>query len=371
MLKAVKVKFYPSPKQKMLIEKHFGCCRYIYNYALDRRIKHYQISGETLSIYEIMAELPQLKKKEETIWLSEVYSVALQQAIFNLDSAFSKFFKKTSGFPKFKAKYNSKQSYRLPANFEINNKLRTIKIPKLGWVSFIDKFKFKKSYTYKQITVSKDACNNYFISVLYDNKKTDQSPKKIEVKKTLGIDLGIHTLATLSNGIKIENPKFYEKYKEELAKAQSIFSKKIVGSNNRLKQKKIVAKKHLKISNSLKDTLHKLSTNLVENQNYDSFAMEHLDVQSMDAKHHNQQGWNMLKTMLEYKCKERGKNLLTIGKYDPSSKKCGSCGHINESLTLKDRTWVCPQCGAQHNRDLNAANNIKLFALVRAEPLKL
>ena len=160
-------------------------------------------------------------------------------------------------------------------------------------------------------------------------------------------------------------------WEHQLGTAQAIFSKKQKDSKNYWKQRKIVVKKHEKISNCLKDYLHKLSNQLIENQDYDSFAMEHLDVQSMDAEHVNQVGWNMLKNMMGYKCKKRGKNLLTIGKYDPSSKTCSKCGYIKEDLKLSDRQWMCPICNTQHDRDINAANNIKLFALVRAEPLKL
>lgn len=235
---------------------------------------------------------------------------------------------------------------------------------------FKDKFDFKKEYDYRQITVSKTPRGNYMVSILYDNKKTEPKLKDISFEKTLGIDVGIKTLATLSDGTKVENPKFYEKYQNELGLAQSKFSKKQKDSNNYWKQKKIVAKKHDKISNSLKDYLHKLSNSFVDNQDYDSFAMEHLDVQAMDAKHANQVGWNMLKNMMDYKCKDRGKNLLTIGKYDPSSKQCSKCGHIKQDLKLSDRHWKCLVCNENHDRDLNAANNIKLFALVRAEPLK-
>ena len=370
-MRAIKVKIYPNKEQSTLLNKHFGCVRWIYNYALNRKIKHYEETKKSLSIYEIMKEITQLKRKEETEWLSEVFSHSLQQACFDLDSAFSMFFKKIGKFPRFKSKHNPKQSYRVPDAFEISNEQRSIKIPKLGWVSFKDKFDFKPEYDYRQITISRTPAGNYMVSILYDDKKKELAPKKVSSKRTLGIDVGVKTLATLSDGTKIVNPKFYELYQAELGTAQQAFSKKVKGSNNYWKQRKIVAKKHEKISNCLKDYLHKLSNELIENQDYDSFAMEHLDVQSMDAEHVNQAGWNMLKNMMGYKCKKRGKNLLTIGKYDPSSKTCSKCGYIKEDLKLSDRQWMCPICNTQHDRDINAANNIKLFALVRAEPLKL
>ena len=361
------------PKQRAIYiaQQTFWMLSLDINYALGRKIKHYEETKKSLSIYEIQKEITQLKKKPETEWLSEVFSHSLQQACFDLDSAFSRFFKKIGKFPRFKSKHSPKQSYRVPDAFEISNDRRSIKIPKLGWVSFKDEFDFKKEYDYRQITVSRTPSGNYMVSILYDDKKKEITPKKIKSERTLGIDVGVKTLATLSDGTKIENPKFYAKYQQELGSAQASFSKKKTNSKNYWKQRKIVAKKHEKISNCLKDYLHKLSNDLIENQDYDSFAMEHLDVKTMEAEHVNQVGWNMLKNMMVYKCKERGKNLLTIGKYDPSSKTCSKCGHIKEDLKLSDRQWICPICNKNHDRDINAANNIKLFALVRAEPLKL
>ena len=370
-MKAIKIKIYPSNSQAVLLDKHFGCCRYIYNYALNRKIKYYEENKKTLSIYQIQKDMTQLKSQPGYEWLNEVSSWALQQTTFDLESAFSMFFKKIGNFPRYKSKHHPKQSYRIPRDFEISNKRRSIKIPKLGWVAFKDKFDFKEEYDYRQITVSKNACGDYFVSVLYVFPTKELEPRKVEFDQTLGIDLGIKTLATFSDGTKIENPKFYEQYQTNLGNAQSIFFKKQKDSKNYWKQRKIVARKHQKISNCLKDYLHKLSNGLVENQDYDSFAMEHLDIQSMEAKHANQVGWNMLKTMMGYKCKESGKNLLTIGKYDPSSKTCSKCGHINQKLTIYNREWECPICKTKHDRDINAANNIKLFATVRAEPLKL
>jgi putative transposase len=317
-----------------------------------------------------MKDLTQLKKQEETKWLSEVFSHSLQQACFDLESAFSMFFRKIHKFPRFKSKHNPKQSYRVPDAFEVSNEQRAIKIPKLGWVPFKDKFDFKAEYDYRQITVSRTPSGSYMVSILYDDKKKVPTPKPVQPGRTLGIDVGVKTLATLSNGTKVENPKFYQRYQSELGSVQSSFSGKVKGSNNYWKMRRVVAKKHEKISNCLKDYLHKLSNELIENQDYDSFAMEHLDIQSMEVKHVNQVGWNMLKNMMFYKCKEKGKNLLTIGKYDPSSKMCSKCGHAKEDLKLSDRQWTCPICNTVHDRDINAANNIKLFALVRAEPLK-
>jgi putative transposase len=370
-VRAIKVKIYPNKAQSVLIDKHFGCCRYIYNYALNRKIKEYETTKKSLSIYQIQREITQLKKEKETEWLGEVFAQSLQQTTFDLESAFSSFFKKRSKFPRFKSKHNSKQSYRIPTGFEVSNERRTIKIPKIGWISFKDKFDFKDEYDYRQITVSRNASDNYFVSVLYDDKVKEPTPMKVKFSKTLGIDVGMTTLATLSDGTKVNNPKFYDTYKEELGAAQMVFSRKQKGSNNYWKQKKIVAKKHEKISSCLKDYMHKLSNKLVDNQDYDSFAMEHLDISTMEVKHVNQVGWNMLKNMMAYKCKARGKNLLTIGKYDPSTKTCSKCGSIKEDLKLSDRQWKCPTCNELHDRDVNAANSIKLFAMVRAEPLKL
>ena len=315
--------------------------------------------------------LPDLK--EEKTWLKEVHSQALQQTIRDVDSAFSHFFKKNNKFPKFKSKNNPKQSYRLPQGFKINREKKYIYVPKLGWVKFRDEFKIKEDVEFRNITISKD-CDSYFVSICY---KTNEQPKEKEIPeldKTLGIDLGVKTLAIFSDGTKIENPKHLKQYENRLIKEQQKLSKKPnKDSKNYQKQKKIVNKTHKKVSNTRKDFLHKLTTNIVENQDYTSVAIEDLAVKEMMvdnfsniSKAIGDVGWRMFRQIIEYKCEDKGKNLFVIGRFEPSSRLC-ICGVKNEKLTLNDRLWICENCGETHDRDILAARNIKMFGFRKYE----
>lgn len=370
-MKAIKIRIYPNKFQSVLINKHFGCCRFVYNFALQKSNEFYQQNQKHLSSFNIITMLPELKEEKE--WLKEVHSQALQQTIRDVDSAFSHFFKRNNKFPKFKSKNNPKQSYRLPQGFKINREKKYISIPKLGWIRFRDEFKIPEEVEFRNITILRDI-DEYYVSICY---KTNEQPKEKyipELDKTLGIDLGIKTLVTFSNGAKIENPKHLMKYENQLEKEQRRLSKK---QNKNLKsyqkQKRIVGNIHKKVKNIRKDFLHKLTTNIVENQDYTSVAIEDLAVQEMMvdnfssvSKAIGDVGWRMLRQMLEYKTKDRGKNLFVIGRFEPSSKLC-VCGVKNETLTLEEREWVCKNCGEKHDRDILAARNIKMFGYRKYE----
>ena len=364
-VKAIKVKIYPNKKQSELISKHFGCNRFVYNFALQKTVEYYQENKKHLSQFAVMKLLPKLKKEKE--WLEEVHSQSLQQTIRDVDSAFCHFFRHNAKFPRFKSKNNPKQSYRLPQGFEISRDKKAIKIPKLKWIKFRDKFNVPKNAEFRNITISKDG-SEYFVAICY---KTDEAPKEKKMPtldKTLGIDLGIKTLATFSDGTKIENPKHLKQYEERLTEEQRKFSK-----HETKKQKEKVNRIHKKIRNTRKDFLHKLTTSIVKNQNYTSYAMEDLAVKNMQENNYSSMskaigdaGWRMLRQMMEYKCKENGKNLLIIGRFEPSSQLC-SCGVKNTKLTLADRTWKCSVCNKEHDRDILAANNIKQFGFRKYE----
>ena len=319
-----------------------------------------------------MNEIVSLKQKEETEWLNEVPSQSPQQAVMDLDSAFSHFFKKTAKFPRFKSKKDEKKSYRNPdpKSFEIARDKRAIKLPKLGWIKFKDKFNVPKEAEFKSITVSRGG-NNYFASILFDDHVPFPCLLKIEKEKTLGIDMGVKTLATYSDGTKIENPRNSNKYQEKLTFEQRKFSKKTdITKKVYQKQREKVRKVHEKIANSRKDFLNKLTTSLVENQDYTSYCIEDLAVKSMlennpssnISKAIGDVGFRIFRTMMEQKCVRKGKNLIIIGRFDPSSKMC-SCGEINHSLTPEDREWTCASCGVKHDRDVLAAKNIRQFGL--------
>ena len=296
-----------------------------------------------------------------------------ERCLFPSTSTFSHFFKKNNKFPRFKSKNNPKQSYRLPQGFKINIKNKYISIPKLGWIKFRGKFNIPQDVEFRNITISKD-CDKYFVLICY---KTNEKPKEKEIPeldKTLGIDLGIKTLATFSDGTKIDNPKHLKQYENKLIKEQQKLSKKPnKDSKNYQKQKKIVNKTHKKVSNTRKDFLHKLTTSIVENQNYTSIAIEDLTVKDIMqnnfhsiSKSISDVGWRMFRQMIEYKCEDKGKNLFVIGRFEPSSKLC-ICGIKNDKLTLDEREWVCENCGETHDRDILAARNIKMFGFRKYE----
>ena len=367
-MKAIKVKIYPKKWQKTLIEKHFGCCRFIYNYGLERKVKTYTETKKSLSVYQIQKEIPKIREEKE--WLGEVNAQSLQQSLSDLDSAFSHFFRKNNSFPKFKSKYNPVQSFRVPQSFEVSKDGKAIKLPKLKWIKFRDKFNVAKNVEFRNITISRSG-NEYFASICYDDKKPIPKLKPIKENKTLGIDLGITNLAIFSDGTKIENPKHFNKYESKLALEQQKLSKKTnKETKSYQKQKEKVQKVHRKISNTRKDFLHKLTSSLVKNQDYTSYCMEDLAVEQMEqsnltpmSKLIGDAGWRMLRQMMEYKCKDAGKNFLTIGRFEPSSKTCSNCGNIYQ-LDRNEKEWTCKKCSTHHDRDINAAKNIKNFALI-------
>jgi putative transposase len=372
-MKAIKVKIYPNKSQKVLIEKHFGCTRFAYNFGLELKTKAYKETKKSIGIYTIQKEIPKLY--EEKPWLKEVNSQSIQQSLKDLDNAYLHFFKKNNSFPKFKSKYNDKQSFRVPQHFEIAKDKKAIKIPKLKWIKFRDKFNVPKNIEFRNITISREN-NEYFASICYAENIFKPKLAKIEEKKTLGIDLGITHIAILSNGNKIENPKHFRKYQEKLAYEQRKLSKKTdKKTKSYQKQKEKVGKIHKKIRETRKDFLHKLTNSIVENQDYTSYAMEDLAVKQLGQDEDNSTnmsraigdiGWRMLRAFMEYKCEDKGKNLIIIGRFDPSSKTCSNCGNIYQELRREEKSWKCKDCGKEHDRDINAAKNIKDFGLIKS-----
>lgn len=369
-MKAIKVKIYPKKWQKELIEKHFGCCRVIYNYGLEKKTKTYQDTKKSISVYQIQKDIPQMY--EDKPWLKEINSQALQQTLKDLDSAFSHFFKKNNKFPKFKSKHNPKQSFRVPQHFLVSNETKGIKLPKLKWIKFRDKFNIPQNVIIRNITLSREG-TEYFAAICYDDKIQQKSPNPIEEDKTIGIDMGIKTFATFSDGTKIENPKHFKKHEAKLAQAQQKLSKKENRETNSYKkQKEAVRRIHRKIRNQRKDFLHKMTTILVKNQNWNTFVIEDLATKEMQqenfapmAKAIGDAGWRMFRSFMEYKTKDEGKNLIVIGRFEPSSRLC-YCGVKNDSLSLDEREWVCGSCGRKHDRDDLASKNIKNFGIIKS-----
>lgn len=360
--KGFRFRLYPNKNQAGFLEKHFGCVRFIYNYGLQRKITEYEKTKKPLSCFNLTKELPALKKEHE--WLKEVNSQSLQMALRNLDNAFVRFFKMKNGFPNFKNKKNNRQSFQVPQYYRIEgNKL------------WLPKFKKGLKMKYhreiegipKRLTIKKTPSGKYFVTILCELDDASPEKTKIEENTTIGIDVGLTHFATLSTGEKIENNRYLKKSLMKLKREQRTLSRKQKGSKKREKQRITVARVHEKITNQRNDFLHKLSSKLVrENQ---TICIEELAVSNMMQNHRLAQAivdvsWGEFRRRLEYKTEWYGKNLILIGRFEPSSKLCNACGHVNRELTLADRTWVC-ECGVVHDRDVLAANNIKTFGLIK------
>jgi putative transposase len=361
MLKSYKYRIYPTQDQKELLSRIFGQVRFVYNLGLETKIQAYTGNKKHLSCFDLNKQITDLKKNE-CEWLKECPSQALQMSMANLDNAYTNFFR-GGGFPKFKNKY-SKQSFSLPQGVFLSENKKQIFIPKLKLVDIDLHREFKGDI--KTVTVSKSITNKYYISILVDTNELKPEKKPIKLETTVGLDLGIKDFVITSDGKKFKNQDFFKSVMNELRIEQRSLSRKQKGSNHYIKQKLKVALLHEHIRNQRQDYLHKISKYLVDN--YDTICMENLNVSGMIKNHKlsraiSDMGWNEFKSMIEYKCEWYGKNISIIGRFDPSSKTCSNCGKINRELTLKDREWECDSCGEKHDRDINAALNIRNFGL--------
>lgn len=359
---AYKFRIYPSEEQKILLAKHFGSCRFVWNYFLNQRKEYYINNKEDieakrikggLNYYDNAKELTKLKTQEEYKWLNECNSQSLQATLKHLDSAYKMFFRKTHHFPKFKNKHN-KQNFTIPQFFKLENN-------KICFPKFKDGIKVKEHRKLEGrfivATISKNCNNQYYVSVIVEKeiKSLDN------LQTSIGIDLGIKDFATCSNGVVYENIKPLKKKMKKLKYLQRQLSKSQKGSGIRKKRQIKLAKYNLKISNIRKDNLHKI-TNQISNENQ-IICLEDLALSNMMKNHKLAQAisdvsWNEFKRQLEYKCKWKGRQLVIIDRFFPSSKMCDICGTINQSLTLKDREWTCDSCNTHHLRDHLASRNI-------------
>lgn len=355
MLKAFKYRIMPSEAQKVLLDKHIGACRFLFNLALETKQMTYAGSKVNVSCFDLIKQIPDLKK--ECDWLKEINSQSLQQSIVNLDVAFTKFFKGQSNFPNFKKKGNG-GSFSVPQNIELNGSLLSIPKFKKG-IKVVLSRPIKGEI--RQATISRNATGKYFVSILCETGEAVKAPVVIKESTTLGLDLGIKTFIVASEGTSYDNPRFLKKSMSRLMFKQRKYSKK-----KGKKARYAVARLHEKVANQRKDFLQKLSSKLIKN--HDTLALETLKVSNM-IKNHNlagsiaDAGWSTFVSMLEYKANWYGKNILRIGAFEPSSKICNCCGKINRELKLQDREWTCSGCKSVLDRDLNAAINIKNFAL--------
>ena len=353
VLKAYKYRIYPTDEQAALLAKSFGCARWFYNFALNLTNETYKATGKGLSRNQIIKLLPSLKKEHE--WLTEPPSQCLQQAALDLSTAFLNFFEKRAKYPNFKKK-EQKQSIRFPQKIKLDGSY--LILPKLGKIyGKISRFPVGKL---KSVTVSLTPSGEYYAACLYDDGKNQ--PDSTSEGKAVGIDLGLTHYAITSDGTKHGNPKYYRKYEVRLAKKQKQLSRKHKGSANRNKARIKVAKIQVKITRCREDFLHKLSRKLVdENQ---VIVVENLAVKNMVKNHKlaksiSDAGWSKFCTMLKYKAQWSGKIYIEVERFFPSSKTCNNCLHQIDILSLEIRSWQCPKCHMRHDRDINAAINIR------------
>jgi putative transposase len=366
MIRAYKYRIFPTSCQQQQLAQYFGCARWVYNMALESRNKA-QESGLKFPSYKNLAnELPSLKGQYP--FLRDCPSQSLQQSIKNQTTAFDNFFEGRAEHPNFKSK-TDRQSIQLPQGVFVNFDDSTLFIPKLKIVSC----KFHRTFQgkIKTVTVSKTPSGSYYASILVESQ--DQVPAKRPVSKelTIGIDMGIKSLAKFSNGQSIDNPKWLNANLDTLRRLQRSVSRKRKGGNNRKKARLLVAKCHERIAAQRADYLHKLSFHIIKD--YDTINIEDLNVSGMIRNRKLSRSiadasWGKLETMLAYKCEWYGNNLFYAPRFAPTSKRCFDCGAINKELKLSDRYWTCPSCGIRHDRDENAAKNIQYEGL-RSQPV--
>jgi putative transposase len=391
--KAVKVRLYPTLEQKVMLAQHFGCARWWWNFALNKSIETYRETGKGLGRSALNALLPKLKKDQETRWLAECYSQVLQAVTLNLTTAYKNFFDGRARFPRFKSKHG-RQSIQYPQSVKVENS--AVKFPgKIGTV----KAKIHRLIEgkIKAVTVSLELSGKYYASILTEIEEDNPAPslrdacslslRPLSLTRTtegrvIGVDLGVKHFAVVSDGGKVskyDNPRHLAKHEKNLKRKQQKLVRKQTGSNSCNKYKKVVARVYERVSNSRSDFLHKLSRKLVnENQ---IVVVENLHVKGMVCNHNLAKprsdsealarlacgtlrerasvGWGMFTNFLAYKLEKKGGRLVEIDRWFPSSKLCSNCYHQVDEMPLEVREWTCPHCKTHHDRDENAATNIR------------
>jgi putative transposase len=389
MIRGNKYRCYPvNEEQTKALEQHFGSARFIYNKLLHVKSTLYSQCRVSISKADLDDHIIVLK--DIYPWLKEVNSQSLQQANNNLDNAYQRFFKGLGNYPQRKTKKNNSFSFQVPQHYKINLTTSEIFLPKIGWLKVVlhrelfDQEFFEQnikttiinnevivehdsnSSFLRTVTVSRTSAGRYHVSISTEDGLEKPRTQTYTEDTTVGVDVGIKVFAAKSNGEIIENPKFLKKGLKKLKMLQRRVSRKIIGSKNRKKAKKQLAKQHQLVANQRNDFQNNVSIRLIsENQ---AVALETLNVQGMIKNHKLAQAisdsaWSSFVRMLEYKAEWFGKTVLRIGMFEPSSKTCNICGYKNKELTLKVREWQCPICNTMHDRDINAAINIKKIAL--------
>ncbi|NAS27281.1 IS200/IS605 family element transposase accessory protein TnpB [Herbidospora sp. NEAU-GS84] len=354
--RSYKYRFYPTSRQAEELTRTFGCVRLVYNRALEERTRAYRQEGRKSSYAQTSAALTQWKRTEELRFLNEVSCVPLQQTLRHLQAAFTHFYAKRADYPVFKSRKRSRASAEYTRS-AFRWRDGTLTLAKMhAPLDIVWSRPLPDGAEPSTVTVSRDAAGRWFVSILIEEKISPLAPTGAMV----GVDLGITTLATLSTGEKIANPRHERTDHRKLAKAQRALARKAAGSANRAKARLVVARIKARITDRRRDHLHKVTTRLVhENQ---VIALEDLAIRNMVknrslARAISDAGWRELRSMLEYKAAWYGRHVLVVDRWFPSSKRCSVCGSLTTTMALGVRNWVCG-CGAVHDRDVNAAINI-------------
>ena len=355
MLRVVKTRIYPNNQQKVSLAKAFGTTRWVWNHFLALTNQTYKETGQGIAKYDMIKQLPKLKKQEETEWLNETYSQSLQSVCLNLSRAFVNFFEKRAKYPRFKSR-QGKQSLIYPQNVKLAE--GKIYFPKLDWIDAVIHRPIEGAI--RTVTITKNCAEQYYASVMFEDG--EEKPKSNAEGKAIGLDLGLTHFCITSDSQKFDNPRWLKKHEKNLKVKQQQLSRKQKGSNKRNKSRVKVAKVHNKITRCREDFHHKLSRRIVnENQ---VIVLENLAIKNMVKNHClakaiSQVGWGQFCTMLKYKAEQEGKVYLEVDRFFPSSKTCHICLNQVGSLPLDVRTWTCVSCNTTHDRDINSAISLR------------
>jgi putative transposase len=353
MFTATRIRLYPTAAQENTMARQFGCARWAWNDALTETRRLYQETGKGLGYESMTGRLPGLKQEHE--WLKEANAQSLQQSLRNLSRAFVNFFERRARYPRFKSKFDP-QSIQFPQGVKVNEK--RVFLPKVGWFKAVIHRPIMGEI--KTVTVTREPCGHYYASILVDDGRP--VPAASFNGPVLGIDVGLIDFAVTSDKSHFANPKHLKLAEKNLKRKQQKLARKVKGSSGRDKARRLVARVHERVKNTRKDFVHKVSTRLVnENQ---VIAVEDLNVKGMLCNHSLAKaiadvGWGMLTQFLKYKTARVGKGLIKVNRFYPSSKACNMCGCVRDNLDLSVRFWTCGDCGASHDRDENAARNIR------------